>query len=147
MFNLENVIEGIEKWGMKLPDSFVEFVNSGKTENNLPQCFYGYGSGNRNKVCYFIEKYCKSIADINFAMHSLGNKARTSAKDKRELVPIARCRDGYYLCLDYRYDDLKPRVVIYDRSTSKKFVPTTFCVTETFDEFVAFLKSPYPAQN
>lgn len=57
-----------------------------------------------------------------------------------ELIPIAALFAGDFVCLDYRENQKKPSICVWDHEESDILKPVTYYITDEFDKFVGMLK-------
>ncbi|WP_243459708.1 SMI1/KNR4 family protein [Metabacillus bambusae] len=53
-----------------------------------------------------------------------------------DILPIAVLFAGDFVCLDFRDDREKPKVVIWNHEESAELKPITYFVANTFSEFI-----------
>ncbi len=137
------IAEKENKWRVKLPNSYREFLK--KYNGGIPQecCFY-----HRERE-FMIVRFLGIIKDLSIegagwydidVVESQIGERLTDNMDLIgiEILPIAELFSGDYLCLDLR--DSKGSVCVWFHEKSEEFRPVIERVADSFEEFLIKLR-------
>lgn len=140
----EDISEEEEYWGVRLPSSYRQFLqtyNGGiPVESSFLHKGHAYAIDRFLSVLSDYETNRLGCYDIGVVLTQVGYRL-TDNEDLigAEKLPIAALFAGDLLCLDFKENPDNPTVCIWFHEESGDFEPVTETIANSFDEFVDML--------
>lgn len=146
--NNEIIKKREEYWRIEFPESFKKFI---KIYNGVKPLNYSGTFFADNHHEYIIDRFLCLLSspseneygdyDVSVVL-SVNIEYFNSNEDiyGTEILPIAVLFAGDFLCLDFREDGDKPKVVVWSHEESDEFEPVLYYVANSFDEFMEIVK-------
>ena len=139
------LFEKENKWRIKLPDGYKEFI---KKYNGASPVKDSFECNNRS---YVIDRFLcilKVTGERDDELYDIG-VVRTQLDERivsdenlvgTELLPIAVLFAGDFVCLDYRNTNkMEPSVCVWNHEESSDLDPVTYYTCDSFEEFLNML--------